>query len=318
MENSRIALVIPAYNEELTIAKTLEGFAQHLPGATIVVVDNNSSDKTVAIALAKIKELGCDGNVISEKRQGKGMAVKKAFNEIEADYYVMVDADTTYDPADVHKLLKPVMDAEQDMVVGDRHSSGMYKLENKRQFHNFGNALVTKIINMLFKSKLVDILSGYRVFSRRFIKSFPITCAGFEIETEMTLHALDKHFSLKEIPVNYKDRPEGSFSKINTFSDGIRILRTIMWVFKDYRPLIFFGSLSVLFALLGILMGLPVLYEYVQYKYIYRVPSAILSTGLMIFSLLFLGIGLILDTVAKFQRFNYELYLLGGTGRKSR
>jgi glycosyltransferase involved in cell wall biosynthesis len=265
-----------------------------------------------------MKELGCDGTVISEKRQGKGMAVRKAFNEIDADYYVMVDADMTYDPEEVHTLLKPVVDGEQDMVVGDRHSSGMYKSENKRKFHNFGNSLVTKIINMLFKSSLVDILSGYRVFSRRFVKTFPITCAGFEIETEMTLHALDKRFQVKEIPVNYKDRPEGSFSKINTFSDGIRILRTIMWVFKDYRPLLFFGSLSLLFAVLGILMGLPVLYEYIEYKFIYRVPSAILATGLMIFSLLFFGIGLILDTVAKFQRFNYELHLLGGKGRHGR
>lgn len=307
---NKIVLVIPAYNEEDTVAATIEGFARQLPEALIVVVDNNSKDRTSEFAKATIRELNCPGKILFERRQGKGWAIRKAFTEIDADYYVMVDADTTYVAGDVHKLLKSAIEGGYDMVIGDRHSSGAYRNQNKRRFHNFGNILITRVINVLFKNKLVDILSGYRVFSRKFVRNYPILATGFEIETEMTLHALDKGFNIVEIPISYYERPKGSVSKLNTFSDGVRILRTILWIFKDYRPLIFFGTLAALSFLIGIVAGMPVIIEYIKYRYIYRVPSAILATGLVLSSLLFFAIGLILDTVEKFQRFNYELQLL--------
>ena len=319
MEN-RIALIIPAYNEEATVGDTIEGFFRQIPDLHIVVVDNNSSDRTSEKVRAKFKDLGCQGTLLFEKRQGKGMAVRKAFSEIDADYYIMVDADSTYPPEDVKRLLGFALEGGHDMVVGDRHSAGSYREQNKRRFHNFGNGLVTKIINLLFNNTLSDILSGYRIFSRKFVKNYPILSSGFEIETEMTLHGLDKRFSILEVPIQYFDRPEGSVSKLNTFRDGIRILRTICWIFKDYKPLLFFGTLALLFFLIGFFVGLPVIIEYIQSRYIYRVPSAVLATGLMIFALLFFAVGLILDTVEKFQRFNYELQLLkdGGGGGKAK
>lgn len=312
-ENQQIALIIPAYNEEKTIARTIEDFVRYLPESLVIVVDNNSSDNTANIALSKMKGLQCNGRVLFEQRQGKGFAIRKAFNEIDADCFIMVDADTTYPAEKVYDLLKPIVQGEADMVVGDRHSSGFYKSQIKRRFHNFGNVLVTRMINKLFRSNLSDIMSGYRTLSRHFVKNFPILSRGFEIETEMTLHALDKRFRVLEIPISYTDRPEGSHSKLNTFKDGIRVLKTILWVFKDYRPLVFFGLLSILFSIAGLMIGLPVLIEYFEMRYIYRIPSAILATGLMVISLLFFAIGLILDTVAKFQRFNYELQLKKNT-----
>lgn len=309
--SSKIAVVIPAYNEEKTIASTMEGFARELPEAFFVIVDNNSSDDTARNAKSSLRNLNLMGVILSERRQGKGYAVRRAFHDVDAGVYVMVDADTTYNPKDVHRLLLPVLSGEADMVVGDRRSDGIYDKQNNRMFHSFGNNLITKLINFFFNSDLSDILSGYRVFSRRFVKNFPILCAGFEIETELTLHALDKRFRVEEIPVKYSERPTGSVSKLKTYSDGIRILRTIMWVFKDYKPLFFFGIFSLCFFLLGFAIGVPVIMEFVRFRYVYRVPSAILSTGLMIFSLLFFAIGFILDTVAKFHKFNYELQLLG-------
>lgn len=314
MEKTNISIIIPAYNESLTIAQTIEAFSKALPEAKIVVVNNNSTDDTASLALESIKKARCNGVVLNESRQGKGFALRKAFSEVEADCYIMVDGDMTYSALDVHKLMEPVLNGEQDMVVGDRHSSGSYKAQNRRMFHNFGNNLVTNLINTLFGSCLVDIISGYRVFSRKFIRHFPIMCSGFEIETEMTLHALDKRFRILEIPVSYVDRPEGSNSKLNTYKDGLRILKTIVWVFKDYNPLLFFGSLALLSFFSGVVVGIPVFSEYLSYKYIYRVPSAILATGLMIVSLLFFAIGLILDTVVKYQRFNYELQLIRDAG----
>jgi len=310
MNKADVAIIIPAYNEELTIAETVKGFFKQIPEARIVVIDNNSRDRTSEIARAVFHELQCRGTLLFEKRQGKGMAVRKAFNEIEAAWYVMVDADTTY-PADaVNDLLEIAVRQGYDMVVGDRHSGGAYKQQNKRLFHNFGNNLITTVINMLFRNNLSDILSGYRVFSRRFVKNYPILATGFEIETEMTLHALDKRFAITEVPIEYYERPEGSVSKLNTVGDGIRILKTIMWIFKDYKPLYFFGACALFSFLGGVATGVPVIYEYIEFRYVYRIPSAVLSTGFMIVSMLFFAIGLILDTVEKFQRFNYELQLL--------
>lgn len=316
MNRTDIAIIIPAYNEELTIADTIKGFFRQIPEARIVVVDNNSKDRTSEIARAVFRELQCRGTLLFEKRQGKGMAVRKAFSEIDASWYIMVDADTTYPPDAVHDLLRIAVENGYDMVVGDRHSGGAYKEQNKRRFHNFGNNLITTVINMLFRNNLTDILSGYRVFSRKFVKNYPILATGFEIETEMTLHALDKRFSIAEVPIAYYERPEGSVSKLNTVGDGIRILKTIMWIFKDYKPLYFFGVCALLAFFAGVATGIPVIYEYIEFRYVYRIPSAVLSTGFMIVAMLFFAIGLILDTVEKFQRFNYELQLLHDQPKK--
>jgi glycosyltransferase involved in cell wall biosynthesis len=303
----KTAIILPAYNEELTIEKTILDFHKHSPDSEIYVIDNNSSDKTNEIANKIIKENNIKGEVIFVKRQGKANAMKTAFSRINADVYVMADADHTYFGHDLEKLLPPVTSGEYDVVVGNRFTDSGYEKENKRVFHNFGNNLVRKIINLLFNADLKDIMSGYRVLSKNFVKNYPIMCEGFEIETEMTLHCLDKRFNIIEIPITYKDRIEGSFSKLNTFKDGFRVLKTIFNIFKDYRPLLFFSTLSVIFFSGGILLGIDPVMEFIEFQYVYKVPSAILATGMMIFSLLFFAIGLILDTIVRYEKFNFEL-----------
>lgn len=302
---NKIAILIPCYNEELTIAKVIKDFKKELPEAEIYVYDNNSSDKTASIA----KE--CGANVKKEFRQGKGYVVRSMFRDIEADIYVMIDGDDTY-PADfVNELIKPIINGDADMAIGDRHSNGTYKEENSRPFHDFGNNLVKNLINKFFGANLKDIMSGYRVFNKKFVKTMPINSGGFEIETEMTLHALDKKFLLKEVPIEYRDRPEGSFSKLNTFSDGARVLKTIFWVFKDYKPLAFFSIIAGLFFVLSLLVGTPVILEFIETSLISKMPSAVLSVGLMLISIISLFSGFILDTIVKQHRESYELYLNG-------
>ena len=220
--------------------------------------------------------------------------MKTAFNRIDADIYVMADADHTYFGHDLEKMLLPVASGEYDLVVGNRFTDSGYEKENKRMFHNFGNNLVRKIINSLFNADLKDIMSGYRVLSKNFVKNYPIMCEGFEIETEMTLHCLDKRFNIIEVPITYKDRIEGSISKLNTFKDGFRVLKTIFNIFKDYRPLLFFSILICNIFYCWCITGIEPVMEFIEFQYVYKVPSAILATGLMIFSLLFFAIGLIL------------------------
>ncbi len=302
-----IAIILPAYNEQLTIEKTVIDFHQHCPDAFIYVIDNNSSDDTNKIANAVMKEKNIKGEVLFVKRQGKANAMKAAFTKIKSEVYVMADADHTYFAKDLDTLLKPVVSGEYDLVVGNRFTDTGYEKENKRKFHNFGNNLVKKIINLLFNADLKDIMSGYRVLSKNFVRNYPVMCEGFEIETEMTLHCLDKRFNIIELPITYKDRVEGSFSKLNTFKDGFRVLKTIFNIFKDYRPLLFFSILSILFFVGGVLLGTDPVMEFIEYQYVYKVPSAILATGLMIFSLLFFAIGLILDTIVRYEKFNFEL-----------
>lgn len=304
---NKIAVILPAYNEELTIEKVIIDFHKHCPGADIYVVDNNSKDKTNEIAKKVLEENQIQGEVIFVKRQGKANAMKSAFNRINADIYIMADADHTYFAEDLKAMLPPVVSGEYDLVVGNRFTESGYEKENKRMFHNFGNNLVKRMINLLFRSDLKDIMSGYRVLSRNFVKNYPVMCEGFEIETEMTLHCLDKKFNIIEIPITYKDRMEGSFSKLNTFKDGFRVLKTIFNIFKDYRPLLFFSILSFIFFLGGVLLGIDPVLEFVEFRYVYKVPSAILATGLMIFSLLFFAIGLILDTIVRYEKFNFEM-----------
>lgn len=305
-----IALLFPAYNEEAAIAQTLEEFALVAPLASFYVIDNASLDRTAEVARSKLSALGVRGSVLNEPRKGKGNAMRRAFREIEADVYVMVDADATYVAEDLPTLLAPVLEGRADICVGDRHANAVYRDQNTRKFHDFGNRLVRGLINLLFKSNLQDIMSGYRVCSRYFIKNLPLIGEGFEIETEMTLHAVDKRFALLELPAGYRARPEGSFSKLNTFKDGFRILKTIFWIFKDYRPLLFFTGLSVLFAVVSLIVGIPVILEFQATGLVPKFPSAILATGLMTLSALFLTIGFVLDTVAKIHREQFELHLL--------
>ena len=306
----KVALILPAYNEELTIEATVRAFHMALPGAAIWVVNNRSSDATEGIARTTLSSLGCLGGVLNESRKGKGNAVRRAFLEINADLYVLADADLTY-PADrVRDLLAPVLEGRADMVVGDRHSAGHYAAENKRALHGVGNRLVRNLVNSLFNAELADIMSGYRVFNRRFVKNYPILVEGFEIETDMTLHALDKRYRIIEIPIEYKDRPKGSVSKLNTFSDGARVLFVIMQILRYYKPFVFFGWLSILFFLAGLTAAVPVIQDWIQYQYIRHVPLAILATGLEIVAALMFGVGLILDSIVYQKRLDNERQIL--------
>ena len=300
----KVAVLIPCYNEELTIRKVVKDFQKELPMADIYVYDNNSTDNTATIS----KEAGAI--VIKEYRQGKGYVIKSMFRDIEADLYVMIDGDDTYPAQFAKTLIAPIIKKEADMVIGDRHSNGTYKNENKRVLHNFGNILVKGLINRLFKSNLKDIMSGYRVFNKKFIKNMPINSGGFEIETEMTLHALDKNFAIKEIPIEYRDRPKGSISKLNTLNDGVKVLKTIFWVFKDYKPLAFFSIFATIFFILSLLVGTPVVFEFIDTSYVAKIPSAILSVGLMLVSILSLFSGFILDTIVKQHQESYQMALM--------
>lgn len=306
----RIAVVLPAYNEESTLGATIQAFRAALPEAEIWVIDNNSTDATRAVAVDTLREAGGVGGVIHEPRKGKGNAVRRAFMDIDADAYVLADADLTYPADQASLLLDPVLAGAVDMAVGDRHSAGNYAAENKRVLNGLGNRLVRSLVNGLFHSKLADIMSGYRVMSRRFVKNYPILSEGFEIETEMTLHALDKRFRILEIPINYRDRPEGSVSKLNTLQDGARVIATIFHILRYYRPLLFFGGAAVLFFLLGLAAGMPVIEEWLRTRYINRIPLAILASGLEIIAILMAAIGLILDSIAHQSKQDYERALL--------
>ncbi len=300
----KIAVLIPCYNEELTIEKVIKDFRKELPNADIYVYNNNSKDKSAEIAKAN------GAIVINEYKQGKGNVVRSQFRDIEADIYVMVDGDDTYPAEFVHKLIEPVRNGEADMTIGDRLSNGTYQKENKRPFHELGNNLVKKSINILFSTNLKDIMTGYRVFNKRFVKNMPVLSPKFEIETEMSLYALDKKYIIKEIPIEYRDRPEGSSSKLNTVSDGIKVIKTIVRMFKDYKPFRFFGIISLIFLLLGLLVGVPVLVEFFKTAYITKVPSAILATGFIGLAAVAFQCGIVLDTVTRQHREDYELNLL--------
>ncbi len=305
-----IAVLLPAYNEEMTIAQTIEAFHEAVPEAQIYVIDNNSKDATGEIAADLLGKIGCLGRVIHESRQGKGNALRKAFQSIDADVYLLADADCTYPAEMARELIAPIISNKADMVVGDRRSCGDYSRENKRPFHGFGNTLVQSLVNKLFHSKVVDIMSGYRAFSRLFIKNYPVLVEGFEIETDMTLHALHKRFKILEIPITYRNRPKGSVSKLNTFADGMKVIFTIIQILRYYRPMMFFGGLSIVFCISGLLCSIPVINDWINYKYIYHVPLAILSTGLEIVAVMMFSIGLIIDTLVQYELREYERSLL--------
>lgn len=312
----RIAVILPAYNEEITIAQTIKSFYDQLPEACIYVVNNNSKDNTEACARDAFNELNCSGEILNEPTQGKGNALRHAFMAVDADIYVLADADMTYPAEEVGKLVKPVFENKADMVVGDRHANGNYQKENKRKFHSFGNKLVQSLVNVLFKLELSDIMSGYRVFSRRFIKNYPILVEGFQIETDMTLFAAHNRFRIMEIPIKYRDRPEGSISKLNTLSDGVRVLFTISQILRHYKPLTFFSGISILFALMGLAAAIPAVNDWVLHRYVYHVPLAILATGLEIVAVVTMGIGMTLDSIVHFKCLEFERTLLNSEKNK--
>ncbi|MEF2932710.1 MAG: glycosyltransferase family 2 protein [Clostridia bacterium] len=300
----KIAVLIPCYNEELTIEKVIKDFRKELPEADIYVYNNNSKDRTKEIAIKN------GAIVVDEYKQGKGNVVRSQFRDIEADIYVMVDGDDTYPAEFVHQLIEPVRNGQADMTIGDRLSNGTYQKENKRPFHEFGNNLVKKAINVLFDTKLKDIMTGYRVFNKRFVKNMPVLSPKFEIETEMSLYALDKKYIIKEIPIVYRDRPEGSSSKLNTVGDGIKVVKTIVRMFKDYKPFKFFGLIALILFIIGLAIGIPVLVEFFKTAYITKVPSAILATGFMGLAAVSLQCGIVLDTITRQHKEDYELNLL--------
>ena len=299
MKDKKIAVLIPCYNESKTIEKVVKDYKKELPNADIYVYDNNSSDDTDKIA----KKAGAI--VKYEYKQGKGNVIRSMFRDIDADCYLMIDGDDTYPSKHAKEMCNYILNGEADMVIGDRLSSTYFK-ENKRPFHNFGNMLVRKLINTLFKSNVKDIMTGYRAFSYDFVKTFPVLSKGFEIETEMTIHSLDKNLLLKEIPVDYRDRPEGSVSKLNTFSDGFKVLKTIARLFKEYKPTIFFSIFGILFLIVSLIFGVPVFIEYFNTGLVPRVPTLIFSGFLLIISVLSFMCGIILEVVVKKHRQLFE------------
>jgi len=298
----KIAVLIPCYNESKTIEKVVKDYRAALPQADVYVYDNNSTDGTGAIAEAAGAIVRC------ERRQGKGNVIRTMFREIDADAYLMIDGDDTYPAEHAQDMIDLVLSKNADMVVGDRLSS-TYFTENKRPFHNTGNVLVRGLVNHIFGGKITDLMTGYRAFSYQFVKSFPVLSKGFEIETEMSIHALDKNLSVACIPVGYRDRPEDSPSKLNTFGDGFKVLKTIVRLFKEYRPMPFFGLLALLFLLVGVVLFIPVLTEYFATGLVPRFPTLITSGVLVTLSFLLLMCGIILDTVAKKHRQLFEVNL---------
>ena len=305
----KVAVLLPCYNEAVTIEKVVRDFRAELPEAEIWVYDNNSSDGSADLAQA------AGALVRRVPQQGKGHVVRRMFQEVDADVYVMVDSDDTYPANEVHQLIQPVLAGEADMVNGDRLSS-TYMQENKRPGHNFGNTLVCTLIRLLWGPRVNDVMTGYRAFSRLFVKSCPVLAQGFEIETEMTLHTIDKRMSLIEVPVQYRDRPEGSVSKLNTVSDGIRVLKTIFNLFRFYRPELFFGAVGTVLLLCALALFVPVLIEYFRIGVVPRQPTLNFSGFLAMAGLLSYGVGLILGACKKQNDQMFEILVSQEKGRE--
>ena len=297
-----IAVLIQCYNEKNTIEKVVKDFKECLPEATVYVYDNNSVDGSDELA----KNAGAI--VRYEHQQGKGNVIRRMFSEIDAKCYIMVDADDTYPASSAREMVDKVLIDRADMVVGDRLSSTYFK-ENKRPFHNFGNSLVRNSINSLFKSNIKDIMTGYRAFSYRFVKTFPVLSKGFEIETEMSIHAVDKNMYVENVVIEYKDRPQGSTSKLNTYSDGFKVLRTIMRLYRTYRPSRFFGLVSSILVLLATGFMIPVIIEYIQTGLVPRVPTLIVCGFVVIAAIQSFFSGQILKTIYQKNRQDFEIDL---------
>ena len=298
----KIAVLIPCYNESKTIEKVVKDYKAALPEADIYVYDNNSKDGTDEIA----RKAGAI--VRYETKQGKGNVIRTMFRDIDADCYLMIDGDDTYPAENAREMCNYVLNENVDMVIGDRLSSTYFQ-ENKRPFHNLGNRMVRGLINKIFKNNINDIMTGYRAFSYKFAKTFPVLSKGFEIETEMSIHAVDKNFTLKEIPVQYRDRPAGSVSKLNTFKDGARVLKTIATLFEEYRPSLFFNTISILFYILSVALYIPVFSEYFNTGLVPRFPTLIVASISLIIGLLLNVTGIILQVIVKKHRQLFELQL---------
>lgn len=301
MVRDSIAVIIPCYNEALTIGKVIDDFRSELPEATVYVYDNNSTDGTAEIARTR-------GAIVKyEPRQGKGNVCRQMFRDIDADCYLMVDGDDTYPAEPARSLCAPILAGEADMVVGDRLSNGTYAQQNARAFHDFGNDLVRAMIRWIYGYGFEDVMTGYRAMSRPFVKTFPVLSEGFQIETELSIHAVDRRWRIADVPVEYRNRPEGSVSKLNTVRDGLKVIAMIGTMFKDYRPLKFFSLVALLFCIGGLCAGIPVVTEYLATGLVPRFPTAILAVALMFMAALSLATGFILDAVAKVERKQWEL-----------
>lgn len=301
--NKKIAILIPCYNESKTIKKVVKDYKKVLPKSDIYVYDNNSTDGSDEIARKA-------GAIVKyEHKQGKGNVIRTMFKDIDADCYLIVDGDDTYPKENAREMCEYILNKEADMVIGDRLSSTYFK-ENKRLFHNFGNRLVRLLINKLFDNSIKDIMTGYRAFSYDFVKTFPVLSKKFEIETEMTIHALDKNFLIKEIPIQYRDRPKGSVSKLSTYSDGFKVLKTIGKLFKEYKPAIFFGLVGFLFLIISFVFGTPVFIEYFKTGLVPRFPTLIFSGFMLMISILMFVCGIILEVVTNKHRQLFELLLI--------
>lgn len=298
----KVAILIPCYNEEKTINKVVSDWKLEIPDAIVYVYDNNSTDNTV-------KEAKKAGAVVRyEHKQGKGNVIRRMFREINAMCYIMVDGDDTYPATNGKEMVNEIINNKVDMVVGDRLSS-TYFTENKRRFHNFGNTIVKQFINSMFKSDIKDIMTGLRAFSYQFVKSFPVLSKGFEIETEMTIHAVEKNMYVKNIVISYKDRPEGSTSKLNTYSDGLKVLKTIFTLFKNYRPLAFFGALSIILFVLSVIFFTPIFIEYLKTGLVPNYPTLIVCGFAVISAIIALFAGAILQTIIQKEKSEFEFRL---------
>ncbi len=304
-----VAVIVPCYNEEMTVTKVVRDHLATLPGCTVYVYDNNSTDSTAALA----REAGAV--VVREARQGKGNVVRQMLRDIDADCYLMVDGDDTYPAEAARSLVDPVLAGEADHVVGDRLSNGTYAAENKRAFHGLGNDLVRGLIRRLYGFSYNDVMTGYRAMSREFAETLPVLSGGFEIETELSIFAVDRRWRIAQVPIAYRDRPAGSASKLDTLRDGARVLRTIFSLFKDYKPLPFFSALAGLTAAAGLALGVPVCMEWAASGIVERFPTAILSGFVCMLACLFFCCGLILDTQAKAARREWELACLASFRR---
>ena len=299
----KIAVLIPCYNEEKTIKKVVEDFKRELPDAKIYVYDNNSKDDTVKLA----KEAGAI--VRYETRQGKGNVIRTMFREIDAESYIMVDGDDTYPAENAKEMVDCVLNEGVDMVIGDRLSS-TYFTENKRRFHGFGNKLTKFLINAIYKSDIRDVMTGYRAFSYKFVKTFPVMSKGFELENEMTIHSLDKNLKIKNVIIEYRDRPEGSESKLNTISDGMKVIKTIFTLYKNYKPLAFFSIVGIILFALGFGSFVPVFAEYLKTGLVGRIPTLVVSVLFFICSVQSFFSGLILDNIINTSKQNFEMRLI--------
>lgn len=298
-----LCIVLPAYNEELTISDTIKDYHSVFPDAFICVINNNSADKTFDIATNTISDLGARGKVLNELQQGKGFAVRRALRLIESEFYIMADADMTYPAAEAKKCFSLLVESEVDMVIGDRLTNGDYTKENKRKFHDFGNKMVKNLINFIFKSECKDIFSGLRAFNHKLAKNFPVLSSGFELETELTLSCLRYGFSAKELPIRYIDRPEGSESKLDTFQDGRKVLILIFKILKDYKPLTFFGLFSILNLFISMIFFIVPFLQYLQNASISGVASVVVGSAFLMISILSTICGVILHTIEKNHQF---------------